>query len=64
MKRSAFLTTSALAAVGITTLFTSSSFTEKKKNTKKTDEIEDSDDTFELNEITVLELQNKLEKGA
>lgn len=63
MKRSAFLTTTALAAVGLTTLFTTSSFTEKETTLKSEDQSEDLEDNFELNEITVLELQDKMKAG-
>lgn len=63
MKRSAFLTTTALAAVGLTTLFTASSFSEKEKDSKSESQVEDLDENFELNEITVKELQDKMKTG-
>ena len=63
MKRSTFLTTSAMAALGFNTLFAANSSSKVKVNNKKTDKIQDSEDKFELNEITVLELQDKMEKG-
>lgn len=63
MKRSAFLTTTALAAVGITTLFTTNSFTEKKTDSKPENNSEETEDNFELNEITVMQLQDKMAKG-
>lgn len=63
MKRSTFLTSSALAAVGITTLFTTSSFANDKKIAKPSTEPEDYEDSFELNEVTVLQLQEKMAKG-
>ena len=63
MKRSAFLTNTALAAVGITTLFATNSFTDKKTNSKPEIQPENNEDQFELNEITVQELQDKMAKG-
>ena len=65
MKRSDFLTTTALAVVGVTTLFTTNSFTEKKPDSKPSIKSDDyDDDNFELDEITVAELQDKMAKGA
>lgn len=63
MKRSAFLTNTALAAVGITTLFATNSFTEKKTDSKPENKSEESEDQFELDEITISELQDKMAKG-
>ena len=63
MKRSAFLTNTALAAVGITTLFATNSFTDKKTDSKPEIQPENNEDQFELNEITVQELQDKMAKG-
>jgi amidase len=64
MKRSDFLASTALAAVGLTTLFATNSFTEKKTDSKQENKSEGSDDPFELDEITVSELQDKMAKGA
>ena len=64
MKRRAFLTNTSLAVAGLTTtLFVTPSCSDKKTEpTTKTDD-DDSEDNFELNEITVMELQDKMAKG-
>ena len=64
MKRRAFLTNTSLAVAGLTTtLFVTPSCSDKKTEpTTKTDD-DDSEDNFELNEITVMELQDKIAKG-
>ena len=64
MKRGEFLKNSALAALGITTIFTTNSFTGKKPAFKPENSSQNPDDNFELNEITVAELQDKMAKGA
>ena len=61
MKRRDFLTTTSIAAVGITTLLSSSCKNDKKnEHEKSANEI---NDDFELNEISVTELQEKMSKG-
>lgn len=64
MKRGEFLKNSALAALGITTIFTTNSFTGKKSAFKPENSSQSPDDNFELNEITVAELQDNMAKGA
>lgn len=64
MKRRSFLTNTSLAVAGLTTtLFATVSCSDKKTETTtaKTDTTEDD---FELNEMTVSELQEKMTKGA
>lgn len=63
MKRSDFLKNTALAAIGIPTILATKSFTEKKTDFKIENFAEESDNNFELDEITVSELQDKMEKG-
>ena len=63
MKRSDFLKSTALAAIGIPTLLATTSFTENKTNPKPENRSEESDNNFELDEMTVSELQDKMEKG-
>lgn len=63
MKRSDFLTNTALAAVGLPTLFATSSFTEKTLDSKPENSSDESTTNFELDEITVSELQEKMERG-
>ncbi|WP_226064493.1 amidase [Kaistella polysaccharea] len=63
MKRSDFLKNTALAAIGIPTLFATNSFTEKNTDSKLEYISEDFDNNFELDEMTVSELQDKMEKG-
>lgn len=63
MKRSDFLTTSALAAAGIATIFTASSATSEKAKTEHEIEPINIDDDFELNETTVKDLQDKMQSG-
>ena len=63
MKRSDFLTNAALAAIGIPTLFATNSFTEKNIGSKPQNTSEEFPNNFELDEMTVSELQDKMEKG-
>ncbi|KIA90733.1 amidase [Kaistella jeonii] len=63
MKRSDFLKNTALATIGIPTLLAANSFTENKKDPKQENPVEESHNNFELDEMTVLELQDKMEKG-
>lgn len=63
MKRSDFLTNAALAAIGIPTLFAINSFTEKNADSKSKNISEEFDSDFELDEMTVSELQDKMGKG-
>ena len=63
MKRSDFLTNAALAAIGIPTLFATNSFTEKNTHSKPQNTSKEFDNNFELDELTVSELQDKMEKG-
>ncbi|SFI70465.1 amidase [Kaistella treverensis] len=63
MKRSDFLKNSALAALGVTTIFATNSFTEKKAGSSPEKIMEESNDNFELDEITIAELQEKMAKG-
>ncbi|SFH76674.1 amidase [Halpernia frigidisoli] len=63
MKRSEFLASTALAAVGITTLFTTNSFTAKKDVEKPEGLVEITDENFELDEVTISDLQNKMAQG-
>ncbi len=62
MKRSDFLKNTALATIGIPTLFVANSFTETTDPGKENTAAE-SNDNFELDEMTVSELQDKMEKG-
>ncbi|WP_264521423.1 amidase [Flavobacterium sp. N1994] len=62
MKRRNFITTTALAAIGITSVLTSSC--ETKSNKSESDSTDDKlEDDFELNEITIAELQEKMQSG-
>ena len=63
MKRSDFLTNAALAAIGIPTLFATNSFTEKNTGSKPQNTSKEFPNNFELDEMTVSELQDKMEKG-
>ncbi|MDI1318125.1 amidase [Flavobacterium sp.] len=64
MKRRAFLTNSSLAAAGLTTtLFAVAACSDKKTETATTTKTDSAEDNFELNEITVAELQDKMVKG-
>ena len=63
MKRSDFLTNAALAAIGIPALFATNSFTEKNADSKSKNISEEFDNNFELDEMTVSQLQEKMEKG-
>ncbi len=62
MKRRNFITTTALAAIGITATLATSCNT--KSDTPKTENNDTSiEDDFELNEITISELQDKMQSG-
>jgi amidase len=64
MKRRAFLTNTSLAAAGLTsTLFAISACSDKKTETTPTAKTDSAEDDFELNEMTVAELQDKMVKG-
>ena len=63
MKRSDFLKNTALAAIGIPTLLATTSFAEKNTDSKSEYIAEEPDSNFELDEITVSELQDEMEKG-
>ena len=64
MKRRAFLTNTSLAVAGLTTtLFATSSCSDKKTEPTTTTKTDDAEDDFELNEITVMQLQDKMAKG-
>ena len=65
MKRRAFLTNSSLAVAGLTaTLFATSSCSDKKTEpTTASTKTDDGEDNFELNEMTIMELQDKMGKG-
>ena len=64
MKRRLFITNTSLAIAGLTTtLFTTTSCADKKTEPIASTKTDDIEDNFELNEITVTELQNKMVKG-
>ena len=64
MKRRSFLTNTSLAVAGLTTtLFVTASCSDKKTETTAT-KTNTTEDDFELNEMTVYELQDKMGKGA
>ena len=64
MKRRAFLTNTSLAVAGLTTtIFATSSCTDKKTEPATETKTDDAEDNFELNEMTVMELQDKMAKG-
>jgi amidase len=64
MKRRTFLTSTSLVAAGLTTtLFTTTSCIDKKTNPTLESKTEETDDYFELNEITVTQLQDKMADG-
>ena len=67
MKRRNFITSSTLAAAGLTTLLAASCTTSSTDKKEETSSAELKDDAiaigFELNEITISELQDKMEKG-
>ena len=64
MKRRTFLTNTSLAVAGLTTtLFATSSCSDKKTEPTATTKTDDAEDDFELNEMTVTELQDKMAKG-
>ena len=62
MKRRNFITNTTLAAIGITTVL-ASSCTSKSTSDKPDDEDSKLEDNFELNEITISELQDKMASG-
>ncbi|MDN3676342.1 amidase [Flavobacterium paronense] len=64
MKRRAFLTNTTLAVAGLTTsLFVTASCSDKKTEPTITANTDDAEDNFELNEMTITELQDKMAKG-
>jgi amidase len=64
MKRRTFLTNTTLAAAGLTTaLFATTSCLNKKTEASTSPPIADADDDFELNEITITALQDKMANG-
>ena len=67
MKRRNFITSSTLAAAGLTTLLAASCTTSSTDKKEETSSAELKDDPiaigFELNEITISELQDKMSKG-
>jgi amidase len=64
MKRRTFLTSTSLAVAGLTTtLFATTSCTDKKTKPMLASKTEETDDDFELNEITVAQLQGKMANG-
>ncbi len=67
MKRRNFITSSTLAAAGLTTLLAASCTTNSSDKKDELSSAEAKDDPiaigFELNEITISELQDKMEKG-
>ena len=65
MKRRAFLTNTSLAFASLSTsLFVTASCSDKKTEPTTTANTDNVDDTFELNEMTVTALQDKMAKGA
>ena len=62
MKRRNFIASTALVAVGVTSLLASSCTTKSTENKSETNNDEIGDD-FELNEITISELQENMESG-
>jgi amidase len=62
MKRKDFITSSTLAAAGLTTLLAASCSTGSSNKKEETASAEPKDD-FELNEISISELQDKMAKG-
>ena len=62
MKRRSFITNTTLATLGITSLLASSCTTKSAENKSETNNDEIVDD-FELNEITISELQEKMKSG-
>lgn len=64
MKRRSFLTNTSLAIAGLTTtLFASSSCSDKKTESATKSNDDNSEDNFELNEMTIMQLQDKMAKG-
>ncbi len=67
MKRRNFITSSSLAAAGLTTILAASCTTSTSDKKKESSSAESKDDPitngFELNEITISELQDKMAKG-
>ncbi len=67
MKRRNFITNSTLAAAGLTTILAASCTTSTSDKKKESSSAESKDDPitngFELNEITISELQDKMAKG-
>ena len=67
MKRRNFITSSSLAAAGLTTMLAASCTTSTSDKKKESSSAESKDDPitngFELNEITISELQDKMAKG-
>lgn len=63
MKRSDFLKNTALAAIGIPTILATNSFAENKIDSKPENTSEESDYNFELDEMSVSDHQDKMEKG-
>ncbi len=61
MKRREFITASSLAAAGLTSALVTSC--KDKSADKKTEAIIETADSFELNEITISELQDKMNSG-
>jgi len=62
MKRRDFITTSSIAAAGLTTALAVSCNNESTEK-KKEETISDTEDSFELNEITITDLQEKMSSG-
>ena len=62
MKRRNFITNTALATIGITSLLAPSCTTKSTESKSEANDVETADD-FELNEITISELQAKMESG-
>lgn len=62
MKRRSFITNTALASIGISALLASSCTTKSSENKSESNESK-LDDDFELNEITLSELQEKMASG-
>ena len=62
MKRRAFLTNTSLAVAGLTAIFATTSCTDKKTAITP-NKADGTEDDFELNEMTITELQEKMVKG-
>jgi amidase len=63
MKRRNFIQATALGVAGIVTFLNTSCQTESTEKGEKTTKPEESDDDFELNELTIEELQEKMKNG-